>query len=358
MYFVSLLIIRYNKGIENKEEAMYSFMPSAVKLIGSSEEELLEKSVSEDHPFRLLSSSIKLDKIARKYRHLYSNLGAKGLPIEKAFRLLVIQFLEDYSDREMERAISENLAVKWLCGYQISEPTPDHSFFGIFRKRLGTQNLKNIFDEVNDKLRQAGLIGDAFSFVDATGIITKTALWDERDKAIANSEDKLNNANVSKYATDKDARYGCKGKDKFFYGYKRHCRVDMKQGMITKVAATPGNINDDKALKHICPKSGMVIADKGYDTEFAKAVAKKKGCHFKAIQKVNRKDKNKDFDHWLSKVRMPYESTFSKLHTRAKYRGIAKVQFQALAEAIAHNLKRLIKIIQTNQNAKTPFSTG
>ena len=337
---------------------MYSFIPSPAKLIGSSEEELLEKSVSQDHPFRLLSASIKLDKIARKYRHLYSNLGTKGLPIEKALRFLGIKFLEDFSDREMERAIEENLAVKWFCGYLQTETTPDHSFFGIFRKRLGTQNLKNIFDEVNDKLRKAGLIGDAFSFVDATGIITKTALWDERDKAIANSEDKLNNANVSKYAHDKDARYGCKGKDKFFYGYKRHCAVDKKQGMVVKAAATPGNINDDKALKHVCPKSGMVIADKGYDTAEAHMVSRAKGCHLRAIKKINRKDKNQDFDRWLSKVRMPYESTFSKLHARTKYRGIAKVQFQVIAEAIAFNLKRLIKIAQTGTNAKISFSTG
>jgi len=336
---------------------MYSFMPSPAKLIGSSEEELLEKSVSQDHPFRLLSSSIKLDKIARKYRHLYSNLGSKGLPIEKAFRLLVIQFLEDYSDREMERAIEENLAVKWFCGYQISDATPDHSFFGIFRKRLGANNLKNIFDEINSELRKSGLISDTFSFVDATGIITKTALWDERDKVIKNSEDKLNNANVSKYAADKDARYGCKGKDKFFYGYKRHCVVDMKQGMVVKIAATPGNINDDKALKHVCPKDGMVIADKGYDTKFAKTVAKAKGCHLRAIKKINREDKNKEFDSWLSKVRMPFESTFSKLHTRAKYRGLAKIQFQVVAEAIAFNLKRLIKIT-TNSSTKIAFSTG
>jgi IS5 family transposase len=337
---------------------MYSFIPSPAKLIGSSEEELLEKSVSADHPFRLLSSSIKLDKIARKYRHLYSNLGTKGLPIEKAFRLLVMQFLEDFSDREMERAIEENLAVKWFCGYLPTEPTPDHSFFGIFRKRLGTQNLKDIFDEVNDELRQKGLIGDAFSFVDATGIITKTALWDERDKAIANSEDKLNNANVKKYAADKDARYGCKGKDKFFFGYKRHCAVDMKQGIITKVAATAGNINDDKGLKHVCPRDQMVITDKGYDTAEAHLVARAKGCHLRAIKKINRKDKNKDFDSWLSKVRMPFESTFSKLHTRTKYRGIAKVQFQVIAEAIAHNLKRLIKITQTKTNPKIVFLTG
>jgi IS5 family transposase len=330
-------------------------MPSPIKLVGSSEEELLDKSVSQDHPFRVLSGSIKLDRIARKYRHLYSNLGAKGLPIERAFRLLFVQFLEDYSDREMERAVEENLAVKWFCGYQISHNTPDHSFFHLFRQRLGTKNLKAVFDEINDELRQNGLIGDAFSFVDSTGIITKTALWEERDKALAQREERLNNANVKKYAQDKDARWGAKGKDKFFFGYKRHCRVDMKQGIVTKVAATAANVNDDKAFIKICPESGVSFADKGYDTETAYETARKKGCCLRAIKKINRKDKNKDLDRWLSKVRGPYESIFSKLHRRTKYRGIAKVQFQVIAEAVAHNLKRLIAISQ----ARTiTFSTG
>lgn len=332
---------------------MYSYMPSPAKLFNSNEEDLLEKSVSQDHPFRLLNKSINLDKIAGGYRHLYSKLGAEAIPIEKAFRLLLIQWLEDYSDREMERAIEENLAVKWFCGYQISEDTPDHSFFSAFRKRLGTANLKRIFDEINIELRKHGLIGDAFSFVDASGIVTKTALWDERDRALKESAEKLNNSNVKKYAADKDARWGCKGKDKFFYGYKRHCVVDMKQGIITKVAATPANLNDDKALKHICPKSGMVIADKGYDTAEAKITAKIKGCHLRAIKKINRKDKNKDLDNWLSKIRMPYESIFSKLSKRTRYRGLAKVQFQVMAEAIAFNLKKLVVIEKSFQPAWT-----
>jgi IS5 family transposase len=30
---------------------------------------------------------------------------------------LVLQFLEDLSDREMERFMRENLAAKWRCGF-------------------------------------------------------------------------------------------------------------------------------------------------------------------------------------------------------------------------------------------------
>ena len=325
---------------------MYSYQPSPIKLFSSPEAEILEKAVSEKHPFRTLNRSLDIDKIAAPYRKLYSKTGAKGIPVENAMRLLIIQFLEDYSDREMERAVAENMAIRWFCGYELTSSTPDHSFFGDFRKRIGTNNLGKIFKFINEELKSQGLIGETFSFVDSTGIVTKTALWSERDKALAEGEKELNNQNVEKYSADKQARFGCKGKNKYHFGYKRHHCVDMKQGMIVKVAATPANVLDDQAFKHVCPNQGMAFMDKGYDTKEAEKAAKIKGIHFRAIKKNNRKDKNHDLDNWVSKTRMPEEGNFSKISKRARYRGLAKVQFQAFAQAIAYNIKRLIKVVE------------
>lgn len=53
------------------------------------------------------------------------------------------------------------------------------------------------------------------------------------------------------------------------------------------------------------------------------------------------KDKNKDLDRWISAIRAPYESVFSKQRKRTRYCGIAKNQFAAFMEAICFNLKRL-----------------
>jgi len=325
---------------------MYSFEPSGAKLIGLSESDILEKAVGLKHPFRTLDKSLDLNKIARGYRSLYSKTGAKAIPIERAVRMLAIQFLEDYSDRQMERAIEENMAIRWFCGYELTEPTPDHSFFGDFRKRLGTNNIGKIFKTINNELKDQGLIGETFSFVDSTGIVTKTALWDERDKALALGEEKLNNSNIKKFAADHQARFGCKGKNKYHFGYKRHHCVDMKLGIITKVAVTPANVLDDVSFKHVCPDSGAAFLDKGYDTPEARLAAKIKGIHFLAIKRNNRKDKNRDLDDWVSKTRMPEEGNFSKISKHARYRGTAKVQFQAFAQAICYNLKRLIKVTQ------------
>ena len=35
--------------------------------------------------------------------------------------------------------------------------------------------------------------------------------------------------------------------------FKRHVGVDMHQGLMSKIAVTPANVHDGKALKHVCP---------------------------------------------------------------------------------------------------------
>ena len=63
-----------------------------------------------------------------------------------------------------------------------------------------------------------------------------------------------------------------------------------------------------------------------------------------AIKKNNARDKNREQDSFFSSIRMPYEGGVSKMSQRARYRGKVKVYFQAVIEAIVHNVKRLIAI--------------
>ena len=137
------------------------------------------------------------------------------------------------------------------------------------------------------------------------------------------------------------ARIGCKGKNKYWYGYKQHTSVDMPSGLINKVSITPANVTDAKGLKHVCPSQGAVYADKGYCTKPARHAANRKGCHLAAILKNNMLDKDKDKDRWYTRIRAPYERVFSKRNRRVRYRGIAKNQFSGFMNAICFNLKRL-----------------
>lgn len=323
---------------------------TGVKLFTSTEEEIIEKIVKKDHAFRKISEAVDFKKIVFPYRKLYSDTGAEGIDIIKGFKALLVQFWEDYSDREMERVLEENVAVKWFCEFSLLEKTPDHSYFGKLRKRIGTQNIANIFNAVNQELRTKGLFGDVFKFIDASAIVTKTALWKERDKAIKEGEEKLNNANVASYAADEDARWGAKSKTNIWFGYKRHQSIDMRYGLVDKLTVTAANVLDFQVLEEICPRNCMVFTDKLYDIKKSYSILKARSCHSGIIMKNNNKAKNRDLDRWKSKIRMPFEGTFSKLRKRAKFRSKTKVLFQCFSEAICHNLKKAISVL--------PFETS
>jgi len=322
-----------------------------IKMITTNEEEILEKMVAKDHPFRKLNQIINFAEIVSPYYGLYSEIGTKGIDILKGFKCLLVQYWEDYSDRQMERAVAENVAVKWFCGFELLAATPDHSYFGKLRDRLGAENIANIFNRVNELLRGQGLFGDMFKFIDASAIVTKTALWQERDKAIAAGEEKLNNANVKNYAADQEARWGAKSKTKIWFGYKRHCSVDMRFGLIDKLTVTPANVLDFQALKNICPENQMVFMDKLYDTKKSDLILLTNGCAVGTIRKNNNKNKNRDLDKWRSKVRMPFEGVFSKLRKRTRYRGQVKVLFENFALALCHNLKKAVAVLPNSIGA-------
>ena len=313
----------------------------------------VEELVSPDHRYRAILKLFDWSELTKPIRNCYSKEGRRGYAVEQGFRCLFLQFLENKSDREMERYMQENLAAKYFCSFGLTEVTPDHSYFGKFRERLGTYQVSNIFKKMVKSLKQQGLIREFYTFVDASKIVACVDSWKARDAAIADLENQeedddgnptMNNKNVSEYSSDSDARYGAKGKGDVWLGYKRHVAVDMHQGLISKVAVTPGNVHDGAALKHVAPSHGAVVADKIYSDGKAQKEIKRRGLHSMAIKKNNNTDKNREQDAFFSALRMPFEGVFSKFSNRARYRGKVKVYFQALMEAIVHNVKRLVTI--------------
>ena len=313
-----------------------------VKLNLTTEAEVFALIIDDNHPFKRINEIIDFATLTETMRATYSTIGAQGIDVEKGIKALLIQFWEDYSDRSMEKALKENLAVKWFCGFGLTEPVPDFSYFSKLRKRIGTKRIATMFKEINATLETHGLFGNVFTFIDASTIITKTALWEERDKALADGEKKLNNRNVAKYAADTDARWGAKSKNNIWFGHKRHLAVDMRYGLIKKSTITNASVPDFKTVKSILPKQGAVFMDKLSDTNFTNQLVSAHNCHVATIQKDNRKERDKGLNSWRSKTRMPFENVFSKLNKRARYRGHAKVTMQGFMQAIVHNLKKAI----------------
>jgi len=302
----------------------------------------LEDLVPENHIYRKFLKLWNLESIEEQLKSIETDRNYKGYGTSQLFKCLLLQFMEDLSDRELEKYLQENNTAKWFCNFELIDTIPNFSVFSRIRQRIGTSLLSKIFQNLRDQLKAKGYISEFFNFVDTTHLISKANLWKERDKIIKAKYEKLNNESLPKVAYDKEARIGCKGNNKFWYGYKKHVSVDMQSGLINKVSITPANVSDSKGFDHICPDRGIVYADKAYCSEETKNIAKYNNCHMAAIKKNNMKNKNKDLDKWYSKIRSPFERVFSKQRKRVRYKGVVKNQFSAFMEAMIFNLKRLV----------------
>lgn len=308
----------------------------------------LNELVDPKNELKIISGIIPFVDLLKEIEIKESKVGRNGYGLEVGIKCLFLQFYYDLSDREMENRLKYDISFKWFCNFSISDATPDYSYFSRCRKAIGTQNIGKFFHAINKRSKDKKLFHGVFHFADSSKIKAKESTWTERDKSLLDHIENLNNNNINKYSVDKDAKFGCKGKNDFWFGYKRHHSVDMSSGLIEKVAVTPANKTDQEGLKHICPIGGMIFGDKAYCLKRAQIIMQSRGCHSGAILKNNMQGKNKYKDNWLTKVRIPFENTFSKLSKKTRYRGLMKTQMQAFLEAIVFNTKRLVVLRSQN----------
>jgi len=302
----------------------------------------VEELVPKKHTYRSLKELLDFTLIIKSVKVETKKIGANGFGKLRLILCLILQFMEDLSDREFERFMSENIAGKWFCGFGLQEKTPDFTTICKFRNAIGTKQMSNLFNEVKRQMQLKGYCSEVFTFIDSSALISKLNLWEERDKAISEGYEKLNNEVLPKVSADPEAKIGAKTSKKFWYGFKKHVGVDTQSGMITRVAVTPANVTDAQGAKHVMPRSGAALCDKGYIGAILEML--RRGVHPMVILKNNMKAKNRDLDRWISSLRSPYEGIFSKQNKRCRYKGTVKNQGAEFMYAIAYNFRRLLAL--------------
>ncbi len=113
----------------------------------------LEDLVLENHIYRKFLNLWNLDSVRLELEKLESESDHKGYGMFRIFLCLLLQFLENLSDRELERF---NASAKWFCQFGLVGKTPDHYVFGRVRSRIGTSKLSKIFSLLRDQLKAQG----------------------------------------------------------------------------------------------------------------------------------------------------------------------------------------------------------
>jgi IS5 family transposase len=94
---------------------------------------------------------------------------------ERMFRSAIVQYLNDFSDRQMEHSARFDIITKWFIGIPIEDRSYDHSALGDFRDRLGEKRWKKLFFVILKQIEDAGFAKGNQS-VDATHVIANIAI--------------------------------------------------------------------------------------------------------------------------------------------------------------------------------------
>jgi IS5 family transposase len=139
--------------------------------------DVYKKLIPEDHILCRINKQVDFSFVNEACKDLYSqNQGrpVKNLP-EIMFRSAIVQFLMNYSDRQMEDAARCNLIIKWFIGIAVEDRSYDHSALGDFRDRLGEKRWKKLFFVILEQIEDAGF-AKVNQSVDATHVIANIAI--------------------------------------------------------------------------------------------------------------------------------------------------------------------------------------
>jgi len=312
---------------------------------------IYDRLVPADHLLRRIAAAVDFAFVTDLVRDCYCpDNGRPSWDPLVLFKAVFLQFLYDLSDRQVEEQVNLHLACKWFVGLQPDETGPDHTALTRFRARLGAEKFQEIFNQIIQQARAAGLVHDRLRIIDATHLAAKVDLF---RLPTTPAEGPPSQAPGS---PDPDARFGRKSANRSFYGYKEHLATDADSELITAVAVTPGNVADSAVFEPLVdPPAREITADKGYDTNANHQSLQAHGQQSSIIIKKNRTNPavigqgNPNSQRERANIERKFAEQ-KKYHglRQARYWGLAKVTIQVLMICLVVNCKRLARLAEAN----------
>jgi IS5 family transposase len=338
-----------------------------------------DRVIPRDHFLMRLSETIPWQRFTYKPVKYYRGGAKEGRPpYDPAvlLKMLLVAFLYNLSERQVEEVANFNLAVKCFLGLAADELAPDHSTLTAFKRRIVENGRLTAFEELLTEIvaigREQGIRFGSIQVLDSVHSIADVNV--EKDEA---RQDK-----GGQPPRDANAKWGVKGsrwrrdengqkvrQKELFYGYKSHVSLNAQSGLITSMTHTPGNAYDGHQLPALLEKDlaqdlpvDTVTGDRGYDDSANHVLLAAKGIH-SAIHlnryRTAKKDPHKDV--WLQLLATPeYEQGLKERYKierkfgeakqqhglrRCRYLGIIRYAIQSFLTAIALNVKRMVLLL-------------
>ncbi len=136
-----------------------------------------DERIPADHLLRRVAEAVDFAFVRRQTARFYSHTGKPGVDPVVLVKLALIGYLYGItSERRLAEEVRLNLAFLWFLGYDLDEPTPDHSVLSKARRRFGVTVYQAFFTEIVRQCRDAGLIAGDQMFADSTLVEANASL--------------------------------------------------------------------------------------------------------------------------------------------------------------------------------------
>ena len=266
--------------------------------------------------------------------------GRRPYPLETMLRIHCLQQWYSLSDESMEDALYETMSMQRFARLSLTSGIPDRTTIMNFRHLLERHQLgRQIFDNINEWLSNAGVITTQGTIVDATIIDAPTS-----------TKNRQKQRDPEMHSTKKG--------NQWYFGMKAHIGVDMNNGLTHSLVTTAANAHDVTQVQLLHGQEEGVMGDAGYlgaekreETQGVKAewiISERPGTVKKLRQDPRRNKSAINFEKMKAKVRAKVEHPFRIIKcqfgfTKTRYKGLAKNDNQL---AILFTLANVVKIDQ------------
>jgi len=339
---------------------------------------LYDRVVSKDHFLRKLREVVPWQRFTYKLVKYYRGKARLGRPPYDPsilLRMLLLAYLYNLSECEVERFCQESMPAKYFLGIAVDAPVPDHSTLTVFKNRiLENGKLRAYTKLLNDIVhiaQESGVVFGSLQIIDSTHSIANVNVQkdDRRQKKGERPRDPSAQWGVKHTRTVRDEKGHKKRVPEYFHGYKMHTSFNAEAQMITSVEVSGGNGYDGHHLPSLIESDlaqdlpiEVCTADRGYDDTdnhfFLQTRGIRSAIHLNRYR-TQKKDPNKQV--WLELRAQPWykpslderyqiERKFGEAKQyhglrRCRYLGIWRYGIQAYLTAIALNLKRLVRLL-------------
>ena len=230
----------------------------------------LEDQVPPNHLVRKLDAVLDFDPIREQLAPFYSETGRPSVDPELMIRMLLLGYCYSIrSERKLCEEVRFNLAYKWFCGLGLEASVPDHSTFsknrhGRFRE---SDTFRLVFESVVATCMKVGLVGGEGFAIDASVIEANASRyqrvegseidWTAEQRAqrpvreylaaLDTENSPLNPDQEPKALSPSDpaAAWTTRGRHKVQFAYSDNNLIDLLNGVIVDVEATPTRISKE-----------------------------------------------------------------------------------------------------------------